>query len=166
MAFAFEGISHAIYGVGKLSALYRELSRQTVFNTSRKFCAKPSMGGSFFGNARDETILTKKSFRAIASVFHNTDDEIKGVVPVGKLLYFKASNQKRYQKMAARYFNLVKYQLIEADKDRENDVLWCFFPMYWTEKEFLLYGEVSAFVMWFERPSLPSAKVLELRALK
>jgi hypothetical protein len=162
MAFAFEGRSHAIYGVGKLSSLYREFTRQTVFNTARKFCVKPSMGGSFFGNARDEAILTKKSFRAIASVFHNTDDEIKGVLPVGKLLYFKADNQARYQKMATRYFNLVKYRLIEVDKKSNNDVLWCFFPMYWTEKEPLIFGEISAFVIWFERPPLPSAKILEL----
>lgn len=163
MAFAFEGASHAIYGVGKLAALYREFTRQSAFNTTRRICVKPSMGGSFFGNARNETILTKKSFRAIASVFHNTDEEIKGVVPVGKLLYFKASNQERYQKMATRYFNLVKYRLIEVDKERDNEVLWCFFPMYHTEKKHLIVGEISAFVIWFERPCKPSAEILELR---
>lgn len=161
MAFAFEGVSHAIYGVGKLAALYREFTRQTVFNTARRHCAKPSMGGSFFGNVRDETLLTKKSFRAITSVFHNTEDEIKGVVPVGKLLYFKASNQERYQKMAVRYFNLVKYRLREVDKERDNEVLWCFFPMYHTEKKHLVVEEISACVLWFERPPKPEAVILD-----
>lgn len=162
MPSAFKDNSFAIYGVGKLANLYREFTRQTVFTASQKICAKPTMGGSFFGNVRDEAKLDSKRFRAISSVFYNSEEEIKGIIPVGKLLYFKASNQERYQNMATRYFNLVKYRLREVDKESKNDVLWCFFPMYWTEKDHLMVGQISAFVMWFERPPLPLAKIIDL----
>ena len=156
--------SHAIYGVGKLAQLYREFTRESVFSKEQRYCLKPSMGGSFFGNIRKETRLDKKSFRIISSLVCDSEAEIKGILPVGKLYYFKAKNQEYYKTRASQYFNLVKRHLFTLDKKCKNDVLWCFFPMYHTEHDHLVLGELSAFILWFEKPSKQKAKLYHIGA--
>ena len=169
-------INCAIYGVARLAKLYQEFTRETVFNTTRKYCLKPSMGGSYLGGIRKETALDKKSFRVITSIFCKSDAEINGTMPIAKLYYFKCKNQDYYKHQSSRYFKLIKYHLI--DMDRRNNIheypfhksvpheyesderlsgecLWCFFPMYWTEKKHLLAGELSAFVFWFSQRKKP-----------
>lgn len=111
------------------------------------------MGGSFFGGIRKETKLDKKSFRVLTSLVCNNDAEIKGTLPIGKVYYFKASNQKYYKTRAARYFNLIKGHIFTMDKACKKNVLWCFFPMYHTEHDHLIIDELNAFVLWFELPA-------------
>ena len=162
MTLNFEAGSHAIYGVGKLAQLYREFTRETVFTTSQSVSLKPSMGGSFFGGTKKETHLDKKRIRMISSLVCSTDAEIKGTLPIGKLYYFKAQNQEYYKTRTRRYFSLVKQHLITLDNECKNDVLWCFFPMYHTEFHHLIIGELSVFVLWFEKPPKQKAKFYDM----
>ncbi|MEE8059944.1 MAG: hypothetical protein V3T17_19255 [Pseudomonadales bacterium] len=153
---------NAIYGVGKLGRLDAEFTRQTVFNTSRQFCVKPSIDGSFFGGLRKETVLNDKLFRILISKFYNTEEEIEGHLPVGKLFYFKAKNQDYYKTRAGQYFRLIKRHLIELDKKAiSQECVWCFFPMYHTQHNHLTVGELSAYVMWFKKPAKPTAKIYQ-----
>lgn len=162
MALNSQDDGHMIYGAGQLAKLYREFTRESVFSTQQKYCLKPSMGGSFFGDFRKETNLDKKSFRVISSLVCNSYAEIKGSLPIGKLYYFKAKNQIYYKTRTAQYFNLIKRQLFTLDKECNNDALWCFFPMHHTEHDHLSIGEVSAYVLWFEKPRRLSAKIIKL----
>ena len=155
--------SHAIYGVGTLAKLYREFTRETIFNSSRQWCVKPTMGGSYFGDIRREGHLDKKSFRVISSLVCKGDAQIEGHLPLGKLYYFNATNQEYYKNRATRYFNLIKYRLYELNKKNEtSDCLWCFFPMYWTDRKHLIVNNLSAYVLWFEIPPRPKAKIMEM----
>ena len=163
MPSLFQEDGHAIYGVSKLAKLYEEFTRETIFNSSRQYCLKPSMGGSFFGGIRKETKLDRKSFRVITSLVCTSEAEIKGTLPIGKLYYFSAMNQEYYKTRAARYFNLIKGHIFTMDKACKKNVLWCFFPMYWTDRKHLIVNNLGAYALWFELPPKQKAKLYDVK---
>ena len=142
----------AIYGVGKLAALYREFTQRSVFTPPDIKRVKPTCGGNFFGGTGKEMGLDKSRFRVMISVFCHSELQNRGVLPVSELLYFKAENQKHYQSNPTRYFQLVKAQLFELDRQVTSlDCVWCFFPMYHRAEKHLFIKEISAFVFLFKR---------------
>jgi len=158
---------HALYDADTLEKLYDEFTGKTVFDRSRNFCLAPSMGGSYFGSPRQEAPLYKSSFKAITNMACNSDTKIKRTMPIGKLYYFKCTNQDYYKTRATRYFNLIKTHLRNMDKNtKTHDCGWCFFPMYWREEKHLTIGELSAYVLWCDFPAKPECKVIEMSAFQ
>lgn len=149
--------NRTFYDVTKLAKLYGDLTRETVFNTARNYCLKPSFGGSFLNGINKESFLDNKSFRLIIGLFGNGE----GTMPCAKLYYFKCGNQNYYKSKTSRYFNLVKHTM--RDMDRRNttslykphESIWCFFPMYWATNNNLIYEEISAYILWFSKRPAP-----------
>lgn len=147
--------SHAIYGVDKLADLYREFVKPSVFVPSGNERVLPSIGGSYFGEGNREWYLDRHRYRRIILGFCKSDAQIRGIMPVCDLLYFKAVNQKRYQQFPGRYFDLVKMHLNQINsQSTTHQNAWCFFPMYHREEGHLQSFEISAFVLWFKRPGV------------
>lgn len=142
-----------LYGIDKLSALYLEFTKYSVFGSSQAERVMPTCGGSFFGSKATERFLDKSRFEVMQSVFCHDELQIKGIMPVAELFYFRAENQKRYQQYPRRYFDLVKMHLCEMNKQSTtHDNAWCFFPMYHREEGHLQFFEISAFVLWLKKP--------------